>query len=100
MSKSKGNVIAPQEVMKNYSADALRFWAAGSKLGEDLDYQEKDLVTGKKFVTKLFNATRFVFMNLGDYKGNLAKPKKFEKIDRKDMILTQIKVGRLSEWTR
>jgi cysteinyl-tRNA synthetase len=38
--KSKGNVISPQEVMEKYSADNLRFWAASSKLGEDLDYQE------------------------------------------------------------
>ncbi|MDO8622727.1 MAG: valine--tRNA ligase [archaeon] len=68
MSKSKGNVIKPQQVLENYGADALRFWAAGSKLGEDLDYQEKDLVTGKKFVNKLLNASNFVFMNLKDYK--------------------------------
>jgi len=79
MSKSKGNVIAPQEVLENYGADALRFWAAGSKLGEDLDYQEKDLVTGKRFLTKLWNATKFVFMNLEDFDGK--KPKKLEKID-------------------
>ncbi|MFH1359120.1 MAG: valine--tRNA ligase [archaeon] len=79
MSKSKGNVIDPQSVLKEYGADALRFWAAGSKLGEDLDYQEKDLVTGKKFITKLWNATNFVFMNLKDYKNQ--KSKKLEKID-------------------
>jgi valyl-tRNA synthetase len=87
MSKSKGNVIEPQAVMENYGADALRFWAAGSKLGEDLDYREKDLVTGKKFVTKLWNASKFVFMNLKDYKGK--KPKKLEKID--ELFLTKIK---------
>jgi len=64
MSKSKGNVIDPQEVIGKYGADALRYWAAGSKLGEDLDYQEKDLITGAKFVTKILNATKFVFTNL------------------------------------
>jgi len=79
MSKSKGNVIDPRIVLEQYGADALRFWAAGSKLGEDLDYQEKDLLTGKKFITKLWNASKFVFMNLKDYKNE--KPKKFEKID-------------------
>jgi len=50
MSKSKGNVVEPQEVFEKYGADALRYWAAGSKLGNDLDYQEKDLVAGKKFL--------------------------------------------------
>ncbi len=78
MSKSKGNIVKPQDVMEQYGADALRFWAASSKLGEDSNYQEKDLVTGRKFVNKLKNATRFVFMNL---EGKPKKPKNLEKID-------------------
>jgi valyl-tRNA synthetase len=68
MSKSKGNVIAPQEMIEKYSADALRFWAAGSKLGDDLPFQEKDLVTGKKMITKMWNASKFALMHLGDFK--------------------------------
>jgi len=79
MSKSKGNVINPRVVLDNYGADALRFWAAGSKLGEDLDYLEKDLLGGRKLVTKLQNATKFVFMGLADFDGK--KPKKFERVD-------------------
>lgn len=79
MSKSKGNIIDPKIVLDKYGADPLRYWAAGSKLGGDLDYQEQDLVAGKKTITKLWNATKFVFMNLKDYKGE--KPKKLEKID-------------------
>jgi valyl-tRNA synthetase len=64
MSKSKGNIVRPQEVIEKYGADAVRYWAASSKLGEDFDYQEKDVVTGAKFVTKILNATRFAFMKL------------------------------------
>ncbi len=64
MSKSKGLVIRPQEVIEKYGADAIRYWASSSKLGEDIDYQEKDVLTGKKFVTKILNATNFAFMNL------------------------------------
>ncbi len=79
MSKSKGNVISPIEVLEKYSADALRFSAACSKLGEDLDYQEADLIAGKKFETKLWNASKFVFMNLSGFDGK--KPKNLEKID-------------------
>jgi valyl-tRNA synthetase len=79
MSKSKGNVIDPIKVIGQWGVDALRFWAASSKLGEDLDYQEKDLLTGKKFITKLNNASKFVFMNLEDYNGE--KPKKLVKTD-------------------
>ncbi len=80
MSKSKGNVIDPKKIIDEYGSDALRFWAASSKVGEDTDYQEKELVTGKKFVNKLYNASKFVFMNLEDYKNK--PPKKLEKIDK------------------
>jgi valyl-tRNA synthetase len=79
MSKSKGNGIEPGEVIEKYGADALRFWASGSRLGGDLDYQEQDLVAGKKIVTKLWNASKFVFMNLEDYDGE--NPQKLEKVD-------------------
>lgn len=78
MSKSKGNVINPRTVMETYGVDALRYWASSSNLGEDLDYQEKELVAGKKFVTKILNATNFVFMNLK----HQAKMPKLEPTDR------------------
>ncbi len=68
MSKSLGNIIEPMEMISKYSADALRFWAAGSKLGDDLPFMEKDLMTGQKFVTKLWNATKFCLTHLDDYK--------------------------------
>jgi valyl-tRNA synthetase len=80
MSKSKGNVIEPQVMIEKYNADALRFWAAGSKLGEDLPFQEKDLVTAQKFITKLWNASKFAIMHLEDYKGD--KPEKLEPVDK------------------
>jgi valyl-tRNA synthetase len=67
MSKSKGNVIAPQMMIEKYSADSLRFWAAGSKLGDDLPFMEKDLVTGKKMVTKMWNASKFAIMHLENF---------------------------------
>jgi len=79
MSKSKGNVIEPREVLEKYGADAMRYWASTSNLGEDLDYQEKDLLTGKKFITKIFNATNFVFMNL---KEKIKEPKELCETDR------------------
>ena len=69
MSKSKGNAIAPQDVIHKYGADALRYWAAGVKLGDDLPYMEKDLQTGHKTITKLWNATRFAISHLQDYQG-------------------------------
>ena len=84
MSKSKGNVVEPRDVLEKYSADAMRFWAADSKLGDDMPYQEKDLVTGTKTMTKMWNAARFVIMNL---KGR-EKETKLELIDR--WLLTRL----------
>jgi len=67
MSKSLGNIVEPQKMIEKYSADALRFWASGSKLGDDLPFQEKDLLTGQKMVTKLWNASKFSLMHLKDF---------------------------------
>ncbi|MFC1723272.1 valine--tRNA ligase [Nanoarchaeota archaeon] len=67
MSKSKGNVIEPMKMIEKYSADALRYLAGGSKLGDDLSFQEKELVTGKKTITKIWNATKFAIMQLEGY---------------------------------
>ncbi len=80
MSKSKGNVVEPQIVLDKFGADTLRFWAASSKLGEDLPFQEKELVSGQRTVTKLVNASKFAFMHLEDYDGK--KPKNLEFMDK------------------
>jgi len=85
MSKSKGNIIAPQAVVEQYGSDALRYWASSLKLGEDTDYQEKEVVTGKKFVTKIWNAANFVFMNLGNY-----KPKQTDLLETDRIFLNQL----------
>jgi len=86
MSKSKGNVISPQEMIDKYGADALRYWSSGTKLGEDLPFQEKDLVTGKKTVTKLWNAANFAFIHLKNYE--FKKPDKLTVVDK--WILTKL----------
>lgn len=67
MSKSKGNVIAPQDMIDKYSGDAIRFAAGGTKLGSDIPFQEKDLQTGIKVANKLYNANKFASMLLKDF---------------------------------
>ncbi|MFH1133372.1 MAG: valine--tRNA ligase [Nanoarchaeota archaeon] len=79
MSKSKGNTVDPLAMMEKYSADCLRFWAAGSKLGDDLPFMEKDFVTGKKFITKLWNASKFAMMHI---KEKPKRPKQLHPIDQ------------------
>ncbi len=64
MSKSLGNVVDPWELVKTYSADAVRFWAASSKLGEDLPLQDKEMINAKKLFNKMWNASKFIKMNI------------------------------------
>jgi valyl-tRNA synthetase len=60
MSKSKGNVLTPIGLLDEYGADAVRYWALSAKLGVDTAFDEKVLKVGKRLVTKLFNAAKFV----------------------------------------
>lgn len=75
MSKSKGNFVVAEQIIGKYSADAFRYWAASAKLGDDLPFQEKDVLTGQKFVNKLWNASKFSSMHLNEYKPASKKPK-------------------------
>ncbi|WP_049987937.1 valine--tRNA ligase [Halobellus rufus] len=60
MSKSKGNVVSPDEVVSKFPVDAARYWAAGSAVGDDLPYSEKGLRAGEKLLRKLWNASKLV----------------------------------------
>nr|WP_257450315.1 valine--tRNA ligase [Archangium lipolyticum] len=60
MSKSKGNVITPMHLIENYGADAVRYWAASARLGTDTAFDEKVFKVGKRLVTKIFNAGKYV----------------------------------------
>jgi valyl-tRNA synthetase len=60
MSKSKGNVVAPDEVLSEFPVDAARYWAAGSAVGDDLPYKEKGLRAGERLMRKLWNASKLV----------------------------------------
>lgn len=64
MSKSRGNVIAPDEVIREYGADSLRTWAANSIPGSDLPFDWKDIKYGYKFLRKFWNAFRFISMHI------------------------------------
>jgi len=67
MSKSKGDFVTSEGIIEKYSADALRFWSCGANLGMDLRFTEEDVKAGQKLLTKIWNVTRFILMNLTDY---------------------------------
>lgn len=67
MSKSKGNGIDPMDVIDKYGADALRFMlASNTVLGNDLRFSWEKVEGARNFLNKLWNAARFVLMNLED----------------------------------
>ncbi len=59
MSKSKGNIISPVNLIENYGADVVRYWASTSRLGADTAFSEELLKIGKKLVNKIWNASKF-----------------------------------------
>ncbi|MBT5095588.1 MAG: class I tRNA ligase family protein, partial [Halobacteriovoraceae bacterium] len=66
MSKSKGNTVTPEDLITQYSADALRYWASKARLGTDTIYDENVFKVGQRLSTKIFNASKFVMMQLSD----------------------------------
>ncbi|AWD33072.1 Valine--tRNA ligase [Candidatus Fokinia solitaria] len=64
MSKSKGNIIEPLTELKAHGADAIRYWAATAPLGTDIAYSDDIIKDAKRFLTKLFNASRFCAQHL------------------------------------
>ncbi len=87
MSKSVGNIIAPQELLASYpevkpalrkdedgrkyrdkyAADVVRYWAAHSKLGSDVNFSDKIHQIGKRLTVKLWNASKFSLMHLEEF---------------------------------
>jgi valyl-tRNA synthetase len=75
MSKTKGNVIDPLEVVDEVGADALRFTLANmTAQGRDIKLSVDRLKGYREFVNKLWNAARFVYMNLEDFEGTATLP--------------------------
>jgi len=69
MSKSKGNVIDPLDMIENYSADALRFTLAIlAAQGRDIRLSAEKLEQSRNFTNKLFNASKFLQMNVETFK--------------------------------
>ena len=60
MHKSLGNTIDPKPVLERHGADAVRYWASLSRLGDDASFQEKDVITGVRLTNKLWNAAKLI----------------------------------------
>jgi valyl-tRNA synthetase len=74
MSKSRGNIIQPEEILAKYGADAFRQWSAsGAATGSDIMFNWNDVVAASRLQTKLWNIVRFVLPKIGDGEYHQAK---------------------------
>ncbi|MDR1360742.1 MAG: valine--tRNA ligase [Rickettsiales bacterium] len=74
MSKTKGNGTDPLDTVEKFGADALRYWVSTAPIGGDLRYSDDEVKRGSKLLTKLWNAAKFVLMNLEDFEPASASP--------------------------
>ena len=81
MSKSLGNVIAPEDILKKYGADILRIWVASSNYAEDLRIDHSILDQHAESYRKIRNTFRYLLGNLND---------NFEKIDLQKINLSEL----------
>ncbi len=90
MSKSKGNVVTPNEIIAENSADVVRYWSSTSKLGMDTAFSRDVLKIGRKLANKLWNATKFaaIFLPLIEK----------EPVSAKDDIAKNIITEPLDKW--
>ncbi len=83
MSKSLGNGIDPLKVIEEYGADALRFMlATGNSPGNDMRFMPDKVESSRNFANKLWNAARFVLMNIGDDEVELSLPETLTMEDK------------------
>ena len=89
MSKSLGNGIDPLEIIDKYGADALRFaLATGNSPGNDMRFSDEKIEAARNFANKLWNAARFVLMNLTI--GKIEEPDKSKLAVEDKWILTKL----------
>ncbi|MBI5453975.1 MAG: isoleucine--tRNA ligase [Deltaproteobacteria bacterium] len=95
MSKSLGNVIAPQEVINKYGAEVLRLWVAGEDYREDIRISEEILKRLSEAYRRIRNTFRYILGNLYDFDPDkdLMPFNELEELDR----LTLHKLSRLTE---
>ncbi|MCU1440602.1 MAG: valS [Rhodoglobus sp.] len=76
MSKSKGNVVTPKGMLDEHGSDAVRYWAASSRLGTDAAFDPqnpKQIKIGRRLAIKVLNAAKFVY-SFPDARGAVTEP--------------------------
>ena len=83
MSKSLGNGVDPIDIIAEYGVDALRYFiTTNSTPGLDMRYSDEKLAAASAYLNKIWNATRYVEMTLGDYEPKPVDPKKCGELEK------------------
>lgn len=81
--KTGGGKYKPEDLISTYSADAIRYTMCGALLGRDAYFDEQEIKTGKRLITKIYNAGKLLITNLKNFPENLEiKENELELIDR------------------
>ena len=81
-SKNSGNAMDPINLLQKYPADAIRYWTASGRLGQDMMFSEEQLKIGQKLITKLWNAFLFAQPHLADFKTPHTTPQDIGAINK------------------
>jgi valyl-tRNA synthetase len=82
MSKSKGNVVTPMDLLEEHGSDAVRYWAASARLGTDAAFEVGQMKIGRRLAIKVLNASKFALSFAGDGQVPLDPALVTETLDR------------------
>ena len=88
VSKRLGNFVSSEDLIRDHGADAIRYWATGANLGENLRFQIKEVEVGKKTLNKLWNVAKLIAMHAEEFE---AGDMDMSKLDHADVwILSRL----------
>ncbi|HLC06868.1 MAG TPA: valine--tRNA ligase [Candidatus Babeliales bacterium] len=82
LSKKDANTMDPMVLLQKYPADAIRYWTASGRLGQDMMFSEEQLAVGQKLITKLWNAFRFAEPHLAEFTETTTAPDEIGAINK------------------
>ena len=88
MSKSKGNVVTPMDLLDEFGSDAVRYWAAGGRPGTDTAFDKGQMKVGRRLATKVLNVSKFV-LGLGEPGDEVTEPLDLSMLANLDAVVRQ-----------